>query len=315
MAALKAIVVAAGLLASQGGDHYPPARAGDDRLVVATTAQLFPLLQKTATELRRERPGLEISILSVGSDVAMAELYTRRADVAIIGRSATDPEIKAFQWIYQYPPESWAVLRGSLAAPGHSPSIRVLINAANPIRALSIKQLEQVYRGDRPLRWRDLGVGGKIGRQPVHAIMPDSEQGTGRFIRDTLFQGSTLFAWQRVKEIAEPMHRSGADDTIGRRIAAAVARDPSALALVPGNKVAGTRTVPLICTGIKAASQCDPEGAVTRSIYAYADPHLRPDARAFLVILSSGGDRPRIDPAPYRSLSANEARALLDRLR
>ena len=315
MAAVKAIVIAAGLLASQAGDHLPPAQRRDaDALVVATTAQLFPLLQKTAIELQRERPGLKVSILSVGSDVAMAELYTRRADLAIIGRAATDPEIKAFQWIYQYPPQSWPVLRGSPGMPGHSPSIRLLVNASNPVRRLSVQQLERAYRGERPLRWRDLGVAGEIGRRPVHPIMPDSEQGTGRFIRDALFQGSTLFAWQRVEEIAEPMHRGGKDDAIGGRIAAAVARDRQALALVPGNPIAGTRAVPLICASIKAASQCDKNGALERSIYAYSDQRLRPEARAFLIILSSGGDQPRIDPAPYRLLPAIEARELLDRV-
>ena len=312
---MKAIVIAAGLLASQAGEHVPPAKEADaDRLVVATTAQLHPILEKVALELQRERPGLKVSILSVGSDVAMAELYTRRADLAVIGRAATDPEIKAFQWIYQYPPQSWPVLRGSLATPGHSPSIRLLVNAANPIRRLSPEQLERVYRGERPISWRHLGVAGRIGSRAVHPIMPDSEQGTGRFIRDALFQGSTLFAWQRVQELAEPMHRGGGDDTVGERIAAAVARDPQALALVPGNPVAGTRAVPLDCATIKAVSHCDKNGALERSIYAYSDRGLRSGARAFLTILTSGGDRTRIDPAPYRQLPAGEVHALLDRL-
>ena len=35
-----------------------------------------------------EGPGIKVSILAVGSDVAMAEIYTRRADLAIIGRAA-----------------------------------------------------------------------------------------------------------------------------------------------------------------------------------------------------------------------------------
>ena len=316
MVAVKGIAVAAGLMVSQAFDHPVPARRPNaDELVVATSPQLAPLLQRTARELQRERSGLKVSILQVGSDVAMAELYTRQADLAIIGRAATDPEIKAFQWIYQYPPKGLTVLRGSLAAPGHSPSIRLLVNASNPISRLSPQQLELAYRGKEPLRWRDLGVKGPFGRWPVHPIMPDSEQGMGRFLRDALFKGSTLFAWQRVQEIAEPWHRGKVDDALGARIAAAVARDPQALAFLPGNPIANTRAVPLICTDIQETSRCDEKGALERSIYAYSDPSLRPDAREFLRILAGVGDERRIDLAPYRQLPADEVRGLLNKLR
>jgi phosphate transport system substrate-binding protein len=313
MAPVGAILVAAGLLVSQASDHpLPVGRSNADPLVIATSQQLAALLQRTASELQRERPGVKISIVPVGSDVAMAELYTRQADLAIIGRAATDPEVKAFQWIYQYPPSAWAVLRGSLAAAGHSPSVRLLVNASNPITRVSPQQLELVYRGKKPVRWRDLGVKGPLGRRLVHPIMPNSEQGTGRFIRDVLFKGSTLFAWERVQEITEPLHRGGVVDGLGARISEAVARDPQALAFLPGNPGPRTRIVPLSCDDSEIASRCDNHGALERSIYAYSDPGLRPIAREFLRILIKTGDG---DFAPYRQLPANEARELLGKLR
>jgi phosphate transport system substrate-binding protein len=312
---MKTALAVAALLAGTARALPPPARsAGDDRLVVATTAQLAPILHRVARELERERPGVHVSIVAVGSDVAMAQLYTRRADLAVIGRPAFDPEVKAFQWIFQYPPTAWAVLRGSSTTPGHSPAIRLLVNAANPIRSISARQVELAFRKDAPVRWRDLGVAGPLAPRPVHAFMPDAEQGTGRFIRHALFQDATLFAWNRITEIAEPLRRDGSDDRAGRRIAAAVARDPLALALVPGGSVPGTRAVPLHCEAL-GQSLCDSEGALERDVYAYADPALRPDARSFLRLLIGSAPQGTIDPAPYRPLPPGEGREQLDKLR
>ncbi|HJP68386.1 MAG TPA: substrate-binding domain-containing protein [Sphingomicrobium sp.] len=310
MAAVKAIFMAAVILASEASDHHPPPRRmNPDELVIATSRQLAPLLQRTASRLEQERSALKVSVVAVGSDIAMAELYTRQADLAVIGRPATDPEIKAFQWIYQYPPKSWPVLRGSVAAAGHSPAIRLLVNTANPIRKISLQQLELAYRGSQKVHWRDLGVTGPLSKLAVHPIMPDSEQGTGRFIRDAFFKGATLFAWDRVKEVSEPLHR-GAVDTFGLRIARAVAHDPQAIAFSSGNPVAGTRVVPFTCTDIPSALVCDNKGALERLIYAYSDADLRPGAREFLLMLAGSKGRSAIKIAPYRKLPDNEGREL-----
>lgn len=311
MVAVKTLLTAVAVLVGEVSDHsLTPRRPDANSLIVATSVQLAPLMQRTAQELQRDRPGVRVSIVAVGSDVAMAELYTHRADVAVIGRVATDPEIKAYQWIYQNPPRRWTVLRGSFATPGHSPSIRLLVHASNPLREISRDQLEMAFRGKHPLRWRDLGVSGALGGRWVHPIIPDTEQGTGRFIRDVLFKGSTLFAWDQVREITEPLHRTSIDDRVGNRIAAAVASDPQALAFLPGNPVPGTRAVPLRCEQAEKQAQCDKSGALERSIYAYSDPDLRPDARAFLRLLAGVGADLRIDVTPYRQLPADEAREL-----
>jgi phosphate transport system substrate-binding protein len=316
MAQVKGIMLVAALLANAPAENLPPKRLlSADRLVVATTAQLAPLLRKTATELQRQRPGRKVSILAVGSDVAMAELYTRRADLAVIGRAASDPEIKAFQWIFQYPPQMWPVLGGSVTAPGHSPAVRVLVHASNPIRSISTAQLQLAFRGERPVRWSDLGVTGPLAQRLVHPIMPDSEQGTGRFIRSALFGDATLFAWKRVREITEPLHRDGRNDAMGEQLADAVEADPQALAFVPGAAPPGTRTVRVTCLSTQATQPCDSSGMLARTVYAYSDPMLRPDARLFLIMLATGGDRRHVDPAPYRQLTPDRSRELLSKLR
>lgn len=313
MASVKALFLASGLVASSPSDRLPPPRRlPSDQLVVATTAQLVPVLRRAANELERQKPDLKVSILAVGSDVAMAELYTRRADLAVIGRAATDPEIKAFQWIFQHPPQRFALFKGSSAAPGHSPTIRLLVNSSNPIRSISLSELQAAYRSQRTVRWRDLGVSGPLAGRVVHPIMPDSEEGTGRFIRDALFDGATLFAWSRVREVQEPIHRNGSDDRMGIRLSTMVARDRQALALVPARPAAGTRDVPLTCA--RATMQCGPAVALERTIFAYSDAPPRPEARSFLQMFTAVGAQGAVSLGPYRQLPRNEIQELRRRL-
>ena len=308
MAKVKLGLAATALLAGTGATLPPPSRnLPANELMIATTAQIAPILRKVAIQLEQNRPGVHVVIEPVGSDVAMSELFTHRADLAIIGRRAFDPELKAFQWIHQYPAAEWPVLEGSRSSAGHSPAVRVVVNAVNPIQQISAQQLDAIFRGDKPVYWRDLGVTGHLGRRAVHPIMPDSEQGSGRFIRQTLFGDATLFAWSRVKEIAEPIHRDGSDDLLNERLSAAVARDPQAIALGPGGST-GTKTVPLRC------SVCDPAGTIERAVYAYTDPTLSPSANAFLQLLVSGTEDRLIDPTPYRQLPPAAAAQVLKKL-
>lgn len=308
MATVKFILVGAALLASTAAKSPPVRELPANELVIGTTAELEPVLRKAAVVLERSRPGLHVSIEPVGSDVAMAQLYTHRADLVVVGRAAFDPELKAFQWVFQYPATAWPVLQGSDSTAGHSPAIRILVNAANPVRSISTRQLDAIFRGGNSVRWTDLGVTGPLEARTVHPMMPDSEQGTGRFIRQALFDDATLFAWNRVREFAEPIHRNGSDDTFSDRIAAAVARDPQAIALTSGGAVAGTRSIALQC------STCDTTGGIQRTVYAYSGPALTPNANAFLRLLIGGTEDGRIQSAPYRPLPPAEARELLKKL-
>jgi phosphate transport system substrate-binding protein len=309
-------LAAIALLAGSGTAQLPlPPRAAPPGLAIATSAELAPMLRRVAQAFEAGRPGAHVTIAAVGSDVAMADLYAGRADLAVLGRQAFEPEAKAYEWIYHHPPRATAVMRGSVATAGHSPAVAVLVNAANSVGSISLDQLRAAFRGAQAPRWGDLGARGRFAARPVHPIMPDSEQGTGRFLRHVLFADATLFAWDRVREVAEPLHRDGTADRNGGRIAAMVARDRDALALAPGPAIAGTRTIPIRVDGKDAAP--DPQSVaesrypLARSIYAYGDPHPSAEARAFLRFLLGPAGRQAIAAGPYLPLPAADAEAAL----
>lgn len=205
------------------GAQAPPARPEREGLLrIATSPALAALVARAAASYGKGHPGLAVQVDARGSDIAMALLYTAQADVAVIGRAATDPEVKGYEWIYRRPPAARPVFAGSGDQPEHSPSVAVLVNAANPSRAISLDELRAIYL--EPGHRSDY----------TRAYLPDTESGTGRFLRHALFGDATLFAWSRVRET---------------RTAAPVARQRHAIALATGPVPAGTKMIALQMTG------------------------------------------------------------------
>ena len=62
------------------------------------------LAQRSAERFRASHPEERIALHMTGSDTGMAGLYTGEADLALLGRPATDSELQAFEWVFRRPP-------------------------------------------------------------------------------------------------------------------------------------------------------------------------------------------------------------------
>lgn len=62
------------------------------------------LAQRWAQRFRASHPTDRFALHMTGSDTGMAGLYTGEADVALLGRPATDSELQAFEWVFRRPP-------------------------------------------------------------------------------------------------------------------------------------------------------------------------------------------------------------------
>lgn len=285
-----------------------PTRSGPT-IEIATTAQLAPTLVAVTESYRRTHPGTRIHIAAVGSDVAMAWLYTGRADVAVIGRDAADPEVKAFEWVFRHPPAATYVMRGSVALAGRSPAIAVRVNAANPLRTITIAQLKSLFRIGTNPTWRMLGVTGPLASMPIHLILPDAESGTGRYLRKALLSNATQFDWGRVREVSEPILPVGHDDRLGRTIAQAVAVDPAAM----GVGAAALESTHLVT--VDGKSPGDADYPFERGVIAYAAPHPQSAAADWLSFIIADTAQAIIARGPYRALRPELASAAVQRLR
>jgi phosphate transport system substrate-binding protein len=82
-----------------------PGRPLDGVIRVWGSPGLQTLAQKWAERFRATHPTDRIALHMTGSDTGMAGLYTGEADVALLGRAATDSELQAFEWVYRRAPQ------------------------------------------------------------------------------------------------------------------------------------------------------------------------------------------------------------------
>src|SRR5690606_27349021 len=82
-------------------------------------------------------------------------LYTGQADIVLMGREATESEVKAFEWVNRYRPTAVPILRGSLDRAGQAPALVVFVHRDNPIAAISLEELDGIFGTARENGWRD----------------------------------------------------------------------------------------------------------------------------------------------------------------
>lgn len=123
-----------------------------------------------------------------GSDAARA-LVRGRIDIAFVSRELKPTDVSSFRARYGYDPTSVPVSGGSWRHFGYLDAVAVIVNQRNPVRRLTLKQLDGVLsrshlRGDRPvLTWGQLGARGAWADRPVHVYGIKSWNGFEEFVR------------------------------------------------------------------------------------------------------------------------------------
>jgi len=234
--------------ASAHGIAPPPHRPPAGMLRIWGHPQAAMWLSQQTQRFQRRHPSIRIQANLTGSDVGMAGLYTGQADIVLMGREATESEIKAFEWVYRYRPTAVPIMTGSLDHPGRAPALVVFVHRDNPLTELSLTQLDGIFgtarehgwenetpvlsgaRGrERDIRlWGQLGLQGEWTQTPIQIYMPMSESGSGRFFRQRVLAQSNRMHWEAITEFTDPVN--AAEDS-GTRILAALVRDRAGIAL------------------------------------------------------------------------------------
>lgn len=298
----------------------PPPRHGLPGMVrIGGTAALTPVVAAWARAFAETNPGIRVEHDLTGSDVAMARLYTANCDIALIGRDPTKPEIQAFEWIYRFRPRSVHVLNGSVATPGCSPALAIMVHRDNPIASLRIDQLRAAFGDEAPRAriWGDLGLTGDWAQRPVNLYAPEAESGSGRFFRAKVLGDSNRLAWARLREFSVPARPVSAEARAAVALRRTLASDLGGLAVGVAGLEAGVRLVPL-ATADGEPRLPDRESIVTgsyplsRSLNAcFAVPPAggvhRETAMFLEFILSDQGQEIADGAGPYLRLMAQAA--------
>lgn len=148
---------------------------------------LANLMTLWAEEFNREYPNVNIQIQAAGSSTAPPALTEGTSNLGPMSREMKDDELEAFEGKYGYKPTAVPVAIDALA---------VMVNKDNPIKGLSIEQVDAIFSSTRKCggesditTWGDAGVSA-WGAKTIQLYGRNSVSGTyGYFKEHALCKG------------------------------------------------------------------------------------------------------------------------------
>lgn len=145
------------------------------------------LMTLWAEDFKKVYPNVNIQIQGAGSSTAPPALTEGTANFGPMSRPMKDQEIQAFEKKYGYKPTAIGVAIDALA---------VYVNKDNPIKGLTLKQLDSIFSatqkcgGNNITRWGDVGLTGDWSSKPIQLYGRNSVSGTyGYFKEHALCKG------------------------------------------------------------------------------------------------------------------------------
>ncbi len=149
---------------------------------------LANLMTLWAEEFKKNYPNVNIQIQAAGSSTAPPAMTEGTANMGPMSRPMKDSEIQAFEEKYGYKPTAVPVAIDALA---------VFVHKDNPIKSLSIEQVDAIFSstrlcgGDKDIKtWGDVGLTGEWANKPMQLFGRNSVSGTyGYFKEEALCKG------------------------------------------------------------------------------------------------------------------------------
>ena len=184
-------------------------------------------------------PGVTFENRLHGTASAIGALYTGKGDLALMGREIWPFEITAFREVKGYAPLGVDVVTGSYKTRNRGYAVVVFVHKSNPIRGVTLKQLDAIFSADRrrggaPVRtWGDFGLTGEWASRPVTRYGFSLARGFADYIEDAVFAGG--HRWDpTIHDFADlPGSLGGATDG-GQRALDAMAKDEGGIAFSGG---------------------------------------------------------------------------------
>ena len=143
---------------------------------------LANLMTLWAEEFKKNYPNVNIQIQAAGSSTAPPAMTEGTANMGPMSRPMKDSEIQAFEEKYGYKPTAVPVAIDALA---------VFVHKDNPIKSLSIEQVDAIFSstrlcgGDKDIKtWGDLGLTGEWAGKPLQLFGRNSVSGTYGYFKE-----------------------------------------------------------------------------------------------------------------------------------
>ena len=186
---------------------------------------------------RRYHPEVTFEIKLTGTDTAMPAIYNGVADIGLLGRESNQTENDGFLHTLQYKPLQLRLMTGSLDVPGKSYALVLFVHKDNPIKELTLKQVDSIFgcgqpgQSTSPRTWGDLGLGSEWTDKPIHVYTFDTESGTGLFLQHKLQGDGRKMNWEIIREFPDARHTDGTSYEAGEQTMNALLHDRYGLAV------------------------------------------------------------------------------------
>gem|GEM_PF-79547 len=146
-------------------------------------------MELVAASFMKHYPSVKIEVEGKGSATAPPPLLAGTSQFAPMSRGMKAKEVDDFKKKYGYPP---------LALPTSIDMLAVYVNKDNPIKGLTLQQVDAIYSSTRKggyakdiRTWGDLGLTGEWADKPIKLYGRNKISGTYKFFQEhTLFNGA-----------------------------------------------------------------------------------------------------------------------------
>jgi phosphate transport system substrate-binding protein len=295
---------------------------------------------------RAYHPGVRFEDNLKSTFIAMAGLYTGRADLAPMGRKPTWDELQAYQRVFGTAPLEIAMATGSYDVAGWTFALSAFVNKDNPISKLTLAQLDGIFGAERDGGWVDnkwdpsaargpeknirtwgqLGLTGEWADKPIHVYGYNLNYHFPRDFAENVMGGG--YKWnEQLKEFSNQALPDGsALISAGKLLVGAVANDRYGItytgmlyrtAAVKPLALAAREGAPYVAATLDTVQ--DRSYPLSRQVYYYlnraAGKQADPLQREFLrYVLSREGQEAVQRDGKYLPLTAEVVREQLKKL-
>lgn len=268
------LAVLAGVSAAQAGNITVK---GSDTLVI--------LAQKWAENYMAKNPGTKIQVTGGGSGIGFAALQNKSTDLANASRKIRAKEIAECVKAFGKRPTEYKVALDGLS---------VYVAEGNPVKELSVDQLEGIFTGEIK-NWKQLG--GKDA--PITVYSRENSSGTYEFFKENVLKGKDFVA------SAQTMPGTAA-------VLQAVIKDANGIGYGGAAYGQGSRALNIKATESSAAVEPTEENVlkgaypIWRYLYVYVNPSLdKGEIEAYLTWIRSDEGQKVVKDVGYFPLPKN----------
>ena len=248
-----------------GLPHYTPKQqlTGTLRIWGLSYLQDGPLGGYWAEAFKKYQPGLKIEYHLPTGALAVSALATGVADIGVTYRVSLIDSLN-FEQVFHRPPTAITVATGSFDVYGWSPAGIIIVNDANPLTRISMKQIDGVFgsarnggykdavwhteypysRGpeDDIRNWGQLGLKGNWANKPIDVCGQNLRAGAMREFSDQVLGGSMQYVGG-LKTFTNYLTTSGQLYSWSEQVRQYLLHDPDAICyaspmtLAPGMRV------------------------------------------------------------------------------